>query len=49
MTTVMLFFAAMAVIIGVIFYFGYRSDQKNSWRREDVSKQDNDPLDPTNL
>jgi len=47
MTTVMLFYAAMALIIAAIFYFAYRVDKKNAWRREgkEVDKMD-DPLDP---
>ncbi len=49
MTTVMFFYAGMAVIIGVIFYVGYRVDRKNAHKREEISDEHNDPLDPTHL
>ena len=50
MTTVMLFYAAMALIIAAIFYFAYRVDQKNAWRREGKeAKEKDDPLDPGRL
>ncbi|MCF6207002.1 MAG: hypothetical protein L3J47_08960 [Sulfurovum sp.] len=51
MSTVMFFFAGMAVIIFAIFYVGYRVDRKNQWRREDndPTAEQSDPLDPTKL
>ncbi len=50
MTTVMLFFGAMAVIISIIFYVGYRAERKNAWRREeDPAKKKDNTLDPKNL
>jgi len=49
MTTVMFFYAGMAVIIGVIFYVGYRVDRKNAHRREEISDDHSDPLDLKNL
>jgi len=51
MTTVMLFYAAMALIVAAIFYFGYRIDRKNAWRREKQEDpvSDDDRLDPRKL
>jgi cbb3-type cytochrome oxidase subunit 3 len=50
MTTVMLFYAAMALIITAIFYFAYRVDKKNAWRREgEEAEEKDDPLDPGRL
>jgi len=49
MTTVMLFYAGMAVIIGIIFYVGYHVDRKNAHRREETPEEHCDPLDPSHL
>jgi cbb3-type cytochrome oxidase subunit 3 len=48
--TIILFYAAMALIIAAIFYFAYRVDKKNAWRREgEETKEKDDPLDPGRL
>ena len=50
MSIILVFYAAMALIIAIIFYFGYRANKKNAWRREEYEKySDDDPLDPGKL
>jgi len=50
MSIILVFYAAMALIISVIFYFGYRANKKNAWRREGEEDSSNDdPLDPGKL
>ena len=50
MSTVMLFYAGMALIISIIFYVGFRFEKKNAWRREETDQEnDKDPLDPNKL
>jgi len=40
----------MALIIAAIFYFAYRVDKKNAWRREGKEAEEKvDPLDPGRL
>jgi len=51
MSTVMLFYAGMALIIGIVFYIGLRFEKQNAWRREEQKDPaaDNDRLDPEKL
>ena len=49
MSTVMFFYAGMALVIGIIFFFGYRVNKKNAWRREEHQPEHKNPLDPNNL
>ncbi len=50
MSTVMLFYAGMALVIGIVFYVGLRFEKQNAWRREEHDQKDAvDPLDPNAL
>jgi len=49
MQSILYFYLAMAMIIGIIFYFGYRTNKKNEWRREENTPSNHDPLDPRGL
>jgi len=51
MSTVMFFYAGMALVIGIIFYFGIRAEKKNAWRRKEQENpaSENDRLDPSKL
>ena len=51
MSTVMLFYAGMALIIGIIFYVGFRFEKRNAWHREEQEKpaSDEERLDPKKL
>jgi len=51
MSTVMFFYAGMALIIALIFFIGMRVEKKNAWRREEQESPilDDDRLDPGKL